>query len=414
MRITFHLSTNCTLRCTYCYQKHKDSKVLSFEDAKILLDDLFNYRANNEGNIFKYFTKSKQYLLSQPITLDFFGGECTLHINLINDIVKYFEQLCDTYNFSDWKDSFKLILETNGTTFFEPAVSEFIQLYRDRIDLPITLDGCKECHNACRKYPDGRGSYDDVIKAIQEYKKIFYSQPNSKITYCKENMRYIKDSIENAISLGYTEMRGSFDLISKTSQLNAIESEDYYDCLVKAIDYVIDNKIEFNWYIVSKLEQLAGPQNFTLSTCGSDGTQIAINWDGNLYFCNQLSESFVGKEYDQAFGNVHDGITKPEVIAKFRNRKSLIKFNRWCISCPFKTLCEPCPARNLLHYGDPLKYHFNCGASLAEVRACLYFAKKAKETNYPYYQDKVDKVLQKYPNGELPVRDYALYNEEKW
>ena len=42
MRIVFQLSTQCNLRCSYCYQHKKDSNIMTFEQAKALLDDLFS------------------------------------------------------------------------------------------------------------------------------------------------------------------------------------------------------------------------------------------------------------------------------------------------------------------------------------------------------------------------------------
>ena len=135
---------------------------MTFGQAKILLDDLFVWKCINkeDSKIFRYTIVEENFTLA-PITLDFFGGECTLHIELIKQICQYFEDLCDKYNEVELKNTYTICVQTNGTTFFNPEVNEFYHKYASRLSLPISIDGCKECHNTCRKYinglPDGDG-----------------------------------------------------------------------------------------------------------------------------------------------------------------------------------------------------------------------------------------------------------------
>ena len=274
MRIIFHISTNCNLRCTYCYQHDKDSPVLSFDDAKLLIDKLFAYKFGEDENIFKYYVIDSASI--DVIKFEFFGGECTLYIELMEQICDYFLQKCDEAKLQQWRDNFTISVETNGTTFLRPKVYNFYKKYGDRLEIPMSIDGCKECHDACRKYADGRGSYDDVEKAILAHKRLFGVTPASpKLTFSKQNMSFIKDSLENLFNLGYSSANSSFDVFSA---LSAKQSELYYENLKKAIDWLIDNKIYFEWEMLHlSFKSDYTPGMIKLSDCGTTGEFITIN-----------------------------------------------------------------------------------------------------------------------------------------
>ena len=404
MRIVFHLSTNCNLRCTYCYQHDKASSVMPFEYAKRLLDDLFLYKVEQKGCIFSK-TVMRPDILLEPIVLNFFGGECTLYLDLIQQIIQYFEELCDKYNQKEWKDTYEIWVETNGTTFLQPDVYEFYKKYKDRLDVPITIDGCKECHDKCRLTVNGEGSYDIVEEGVKAHFELFGHQPNSKLTFCKDNIHYMKEIVQNLVSLGYTYIRGSWD--GTDVNMSSEQSLEYYQCLKEAIDYVIDNKINFwLWILGYAREEVLGPLH--TASCGSDGSQIAINWDGDIYFCQQLSESFIGdKDKELRLGNINTGITNLEGLLSFYNNLGNNILDYECFNCPLANLCEPCPAVNLKIYNQTNHLALNCGAGIATARALIYFAKRAQETDYPYFQREV-KLIQDYFKDGLPDRKYKI------
>ena len=388
---------------------------MSFEQAKALLDDLFIWLNKDYANskIFKYTIGDHEANFELlPINLDFFGGECTLHIGLIKQICQYFEDLCDKYGEAEIKNSYTITIQTNGTTFFNPEVNEFYHKYASRLEIPISIDGCKDCHNACRKYVNGQGSYDDVEKAILAHNELMHEAPNSKLTFSPENMQYIPQAVRTLSRLGYTAVRSSFDITRSSSRE---ESEQYYKYLTQAIDYIIDNKIKFyfNWFWPENIplqfvdDRVYGP----MSSCGANGSQIVLNYNGNLSICAQLSEATVSKDKAILLGNVQDGITTDGMaqLTEFRQFKRNIPLV--CLKCPLRFLCDDCPARNLIKKGTIEDAAPNCGATLAEARASIYFATRAKETEYPYFKEQVEKIL-KYIKYESD-REYLIDEEEK-
>ncbi len=199
LRITIQTTNKCNLKCSYCYQTGKGNIDLPFEYVKILLDKLFDH----DNNYFNGFLRDEYF----NIILDFMGGEATLNMPLINQTVKYFINKCiDTGNLM-WLHSLSMWIQTNGTTYFNDDVQAFIKQYHAKLELPITIDGSKECHDACRVYHNGKGSYDDVVKAIKHYMTTYNKQPNTKITISPSNVKYMFSSINNMIDLGYTICR---------------------------------------------------------------------------------------------------------------------------------------------------------------------------------------------------------------
>lgn len=80
--VTFQVTDDCNLRCTYCYQINKQKHVLKLEDAKKFIDLLLD---NSET--------TKKYIDTKDgvgVIMEFIGGEPFLQTQLIEDIVDYF------------------------------------------------------------------------------------------------------------------------------------------------------------------------------------------------------------------------------------------------------------------------------------------------------------------------------------
>jgi sulfatase maturation enzyme AslB (radical SAM superfamily) len=70
--ITFQVTEDCCMACTYCYQHNKTKNKMTFEIAKKFIDDLLNDKYDNI-NTLNTFT----------VIFDFIGGEPFLEIDLI-------------------------------------------------------------------------------------------------------------------------------------------------------------------------------------------------------------------------------------------------------------------------------------------------------------------------------------------
>jgi sulfatase maturation enzyme AslB (radical SAM superfamily) len=70
--VTFQVTENCCMACTYCYQLNKQPHKMTFEIAKKFIDDLLTDKNEliNRSN-------------TMTLCLDFIGGEPFLEVDLI-------------------------------------------------------------------------------------------------------------------------------------------------------------------------------------------------------------------------------------------------------------------------------------------------------------------------------------------
>lgn len=114
--ITFQVTEDCNLRCSYCYQGCKTHRKMSLETAKAAVDMLL---AADE--------RTNQYITSTEVAgvvLDFIGGEPLLEVELIDQILDYF--VAQTFRLHHpWATRWKASMSTNGTLYFRPEVQRF-------------------------------------------------------------------------------------------------------------------------------------------------------------------------------------------------------------------------------------------------------------------------------------------------
>ena len=158
--VTFQVTDKCNLACTYCYQINKSVRRMKFEDAKLFIDKLLS----GEDGFSKYVSVKN----SPGIVIEFIGGEPFLEVDLIDQIVDYFRLRTIELN-HPWADRFCISICSNGVLYTDPKVQRFLQKNKDCISFSVTLDGNKELHDACRVFPDGRGSYDLAEYATQDW-----------------------------------------------------------------------------------------------------------------------------------------------------------------------------------------------------------------------------------------------------
>lgn len=224
-QLTFVVTQECNLRCKYCYMVGKnDESKMSFEVAKMAID----YFISNKDDFFQ----------TEYIILDFIGGEPLLEIDLIDKIVDYF--LLETYKRrSPWFGKFRISIGTNGILYDSENVQKFISKNKDFLSMGITIDGIKEKHDMQRIYPDGTGSYEDVIRN-QKLKMLQGIPGGTKVTIGHEDISLIKDSITHLWSLGLDDIPANvvFEDVWEPGDPELFEQQ-----LTELADYIIDNHL---------------------------------------------------------------------------------------------------------------------------------------------------------------------------
>lgn len=237
--VTFQVTERCNLSCTYCYQIHKTPKVMSWEVAKAGVDLLFNMWIENEPDAF--INQKTEFII-----LDFIGGEPMLEVKLIDRICDYFMNQALEIN-PLWAETFMISMASNGTIYFTPEVQHFLHKWDKRLSYSVSMDGPKEMHDACRIFPDGRGSFDLAKAAQDDYNKTHRMQSGTKATISWQNMPYLDTTIKYYVDQGYRRIHA-----------NTVYEEDwtpeqgafFYKKLKEVADFMLslDGKVEISLF----------------------------------------------------------------------------------------------------------------------------------------------------------------------
>lgn len=390
--ITFQVTENCCLNCSYCYQLHKTNKKMDFNTAKkfidILLSDQFE-RINTKNAL--------------GLSVHFIGGEPLMEIKLIQEIWEYLINEMIRLN-HPWLYTTRGDLCSNGVPYFNPEVQKFFKKYHNFFSFSISIDGNKELHDACRVDYNGNGSYDIAMAAVRHYYKSYGIMPGVKMTLSPENIHYTKDAVINLISEGYTNIF-----------LNCIYEEGWnwshanilYSKMIELADYVIENNLNEKVYISLFEENMFIPylEEDEPNWCGGVGdVMFAIDPQGDYYTCIRYMESSLnGEQRPLKLGSVNTGYltTKEEqenynlLLNITRNSQS----SEECLNCPVAQGCAWCSGYNYQKFGTPNKRAtYICCMHKARALANSYYWNKI------YFKYNIDKVFPNY----LPLEEQQM------
>ena len=383
--ITFQITDDCNLCCSYCYQINKGHHKMPFEIAKTLIDELLH-----NDKLIENYVKSKNSL---GVILEFIGGEPLLEIDLIDQIIDYFIKQCIILH-HPWIDRFRVSICSNGVLYFTPKVQDFIKKHQTHLSFSISIDGNKKLHDTCRVFPDGTGSYDLAIKAAKHYMKHYDQYLGSKMTLSPSNINFTSSALINLWENGYSYIYANC-VYEKGWTIE--HAKILYNELKKTADYLLNNyleKIKGASILNFDLNQQKNTSNRNF--CGGDGNMLAIDYKGDLYPCLRYMESSIGQSQSPyIIGNVNDGIgynqqTKDMIAGLDVTYQS--QSPQECLDCPVSSECGWCSALNYQEFGTINKRTtYTCLMHKARVLANYYYQNKMGG-NYPFLINKQDAI----------------------
>lgn len=362
---TFQTSERCSLSCTYCYQFNKSAMRMQFKTAKKFIDNLLS---DNYGYINRY--------NSPAIIIEFIGGEPLLEISLTRAVYEYFLDRCYELN-HPWFTMHRLSICSNGLQYFEPDVQDFFKEYASNISFNISIDGNKELHDACRIQPNGEGSYDIDMMALNHYNRNYAPERNSKMTLAPANIKYLFESVVDFINNDMTSININCVFEEGWTQETALEE---YNQLKKLADYILEKDLE-NIYIAifrERPEDIRSKYSDS-NACGGLGSMLSLRPNGQFYPCIRYMPTSVGNDVDDlCIGHVDTGLVgrdKDSEILKMMDavtRRS--QENDICFNCPIGSSCASCSALSQTVFGTPTKKAtFICIQMIAEALANVYY-----------------------------------------
>lgn len=368
--ITFQVTDDCCLKCSYCYQTHKGHAMMSKEVAKDAVDLLFKlYEENDENMVINKHTYG--------IILDMIGGEPFMNVDVMDYIVEYFIQQCCERDHI-WLTNFRISISTNGLLYFEPKVQAFLDKYHSLISMNVTIDGPKDIHDLCRVDLGGTGSFDRAMAAWNDWflvKK--HNIPDTKVTIAPENLPKIGEIFDFFLSKGCTTIHANPIFEHKWTEE---EAQLYYKLLIKLADRLLEVEgAESSLFSDFKGEPV--PESETNNYCGGTSAMLAFDPQGLAYPCLRYMASSLSPERKPiVIGNVHGIYNTPEYKAIYDDMKKVTRQSQStqeCLDCPVASGCAWCSAENYNEFGTYNKRSTNiCWMHRAEALAGVYYWNK--------------------------------------
>jgi uncharacterized protein len=380
-QIILELTARCNQRCKYCsfsgrysYNRSHEKKDMTITTAKKAIN-FFIDRCNGDNEEIK------------P-AITFYGGEPLLRFDLIKDIVKMVKS----------KEMFKksfFSFTTNGTLLTGEIIDYLVE---NEISLLISLDGPKAIHDKYRVFPDGSGTFDKVLKNLEQIKR---SSPNyfeNKISFNAvisppynfdviiaffyENEFF--SSIRGKVTLNYVD---SFETtFFKDFQLEK-EKGKLRDEIKKMIERyknsLIDNEyekltIEKNLFfeaffnIEKRVKGQTGKFCPPLGKCLPGQRRLFVDTGGEFYMCERVGSNYKIGDVDMGFDF--------RKILDFH--KKYDEFYKKCKYCWALRLCKKC--FNDVNRGaefDEVRRNKMCNNILSNIKTYLQTYCEIKEEN---------------------------------
>ena len=355
--VCLNIIHGCNLRCKYCFadegEYHGHKGVMDIDTAKKAID----YVVKRSGP-------------RRNIEIDLFGGEPTMIMDTIKEIIAYARE-----HEKEWKKNVRFTMTTNAT-LLNDEMMDFMD--KEMGNIILSLDGRKEVNDNVRIKVDGSGSYDDILPNI---KKMIDKRTEGKMyfvrgTFTRANTDFYED-VKAMVNEGFREISIEPVVLENGHPL-ALREEDLptiFDNYDKLYEEMRRRKVEgdeFKFYHFN-IDLQGGPCVYKrISGCGAGFEYVAITPQGEVYPCHQ----FVGKE-EYKLGSIWDDTYDAELGKKFK--KAHIYNKPKCKDCWARFYCSGgCQANNVNFNGD-MNIPYEIGCKMQKKRIECAIALKAEE-----------------------------------
>lgn len=384
------LTLRCNHRCVYCHASVENEKARGFDmtkqTAKAVVDTAMKAP-------FPY-----------P-TIEFQGGEPLLNWPVLKYIIEYGQKKA----------------KKNKKTLNFGLVSNLSLMTRDKLNyllskrsvaLCSSLDGPEELHNKNRIYLAGN-SYGNTVKwlglwkgAVEKRRPRGY-KPNALITVTRFSLPFWKEIVDEYVKLGlvniYPRILNPFGFTVHMWEQIGYSAEDFIKFYKNVLDYILElNKKGF--YLRERLatvllakilsDQDPGHLDYR-SPCGAGIGQIAYNYNGDVYTCDEgrmmarmgKNEFKIGNVFNSDFKDLmNSDVVKTMAVA------SCLEGLAGCADCVYSPYCGVCPVFNYAKYG-------NIFSQMPNNERCKIMAAIFDYLFLKFQEPKIRKIFERWVEG---------------
>ncbi len=333
-RLVIHISNSCNLRCVYCYANggiyHSEESNLSEEMLRLIIR--------------RFYQEFDKILMIQ-----FFGGEPLINLPLIKSACEKIRKIDEERGYLT-----KFGLVTNGTLIND----DFIEVAKEyEISVTISYDGDVVVNNMLRKFPNGEGVSDIVVKNAKKLKQETNLLQTIEVTYTRQHYQnnvIIMDIIKH-IRKEIPET--PIHLIPAGGNEFCTYTLPHYEMFKESVDDIFreneNNLYEYNYSLVERLiNALTNREVYSSVICDAGVGTLSVSVKGDVYPCFMFTDN-----NDMILGNIKDDnvFKSKDYISKIQKIKefSIKENNPKCLNCFIKKMCNGCLGLNMMHSGEP-------------------------------------------------------------
>lgn len=329
VNIHLMLTNKCNMSCSYCFAYDGSyGKSIQEMDASA---------ATGIAALSESFLKN-----GISVNILHFGGEPLLNFKVMKQVIDCTHGLDENYS-----AALQHSIVTNGTVLNTEIVQIII---KNKVSVVLSFDGRKSVHDKVRKYKNGTGTYDAVLKGLSLLPKGYPILIRSTISYWTDiakELEFFKSLNVKGIEFGYL---GEYPEKENTTYKLKSQLDSYFRYSIEKNDpsYIRDVEPFRTWLMA--IHKFAYEDEYSrLRDCGAGSRRLTITPDGSIIPCHIF---FVRDDWrNTIIGHISSGIDE-------QKRKEFLEqsynFKENCESCYSRLCCSgPC-----IHYetdGEDLK-----------------------------------------------------------
>lgn len=315
----------CNLNCSYCintYQPPGNANAgikKNFPDRNRIINHCVD----------QFFTRKIKKGIHE-VSITFNGGEILVDWKIIKNMVKRISR-----KYPEIKIKYEM--NTNLTLLTE-EMAMFFNRYHFKVN--VSIDGYKEAHNKTRKYHNGRGCFDDIIKKIELYRKI---NNIDTIKTFQGTIEYIKDfqpeQVYKMEKYGFVGARLAPNLLNCSGD----DGKKKAKLMGRFLELNSRHQFQVTELLFTKVKQGINQREYQfsmncrgLSGLPKLGFEINITTLSVSHLCGFIRHLAV------PFKNLHYDIYNPKLWQVSYNfiKQRMESMLKNCIECPLLALCR--------------------------------------------------------------------------
>lgn len=294
---------------------------------------------------------------SPSLTLEFQGGEPLAHFERVRQIVEGAKKRA-----RETEKDLYFTLVTNLALMDEDKLHYLVD---NGVQICTSLDGPKDLHDKNRKGP-GESRYETTVRWMDRINEIYakrgldpdLAHVGALLTVTRESLHRSRDLIDEYVARGLKVIHlrplQPFGFAEKAWRAQSYSPEEYLRFYEEALDHILDLNRK-GVEILEKTASLFATRIFTQrnvnymdlrSPCGAGIGQLAYNYDGRVYTCDEgrmvgaMGDDLfcIGEVSSSSFTDIvrHEGVRSVCVA-------SCLEGIPECSECAYLPYCGVCP-----------------------------------------------------------------------